>query len=184
MTFKEYAELAQRTASTKTKEEKIGHGILGLIGEAGEIVDIIKKWKYMNLPIDTVNEKLMDEAGDWLWYLIEYCTGNGFDIEYIMSKSIGEIDYLIDDIEEAAVTLVGFAADTHLQYYPDCWDEQKDEVNDVIDMCIVFNMLLRYASLDINDVMQHNIDKLSKRYPEHKFDADRSNRRYEHDTDG
>ena len=50
MTLSEYARLAQRTASTRTPEEKIGHGCLGLIGEAGEIVDIIKKQKYMGMP--------------------------------------------------------------------------------------------------------------------------------------
>ena len=46
MTINEYQRLAQRTASTRTKREKIENGILGLCGETGEIADIYKKYLY------------------------------------------------------------------------------------------------------------------------------------------
>lgn len=41
--------------------------VLGLAGETGEVVEIVKKHVFHNRPLD--REKLLDELGDCLWYL-------------------------------------------------------------------------------------------------------------------
>lgn len=70
MTFNEYQRGVMRTASdvTKaTKENMLMNGILGTAGEAGELVDLLKKQIFQGHPFD--REHLIKECGDVLYYL-------------------------------------------------------------------------------------------------------------------
>ena len=70
MTFNEYQRGVMRTASdvTKaTKENMLMNGILGAAGEAGELVDLLKKQIFQGHPFD--REHLIKECGDVLYYL-------------------------------------------------------------------------------------------------------------------
>lgn len=174
MTWTEYAALAQRTSSTKTLADKVGHGILGLIGEAGEITDIIKKQKYMGLPEETAHEKLLDEAGDFAWYIAELCTGLGYSVEVAMSVA-SEYDCMDDSLEEAAVSLIGMLADV---YYAHSDDIGSMVFDDLTDITCHFLEVLKFADIDVETMKEHNIDKLRKRYPD-GFSAERSNARYQ-----
>jgi len=52
-----------------TKEERdklLNLGALGLAGEGGEVVDLIKKYLFHGKPLD--REKLLEEMGDQLFY--------------------------------------------------------------------------------------------------------------------
>lgn len=102
MTGNEYQKLAMRTAGDDDAQYLLENGVMGLNGEAGECIDIVKKWHYQGHELDT--KKLKDELGDVLWYV--------------------------------AITAAGIGA-------------------------------------ELNDIMQHNIDKLRKRYPD-GFDVERS----------
>ena len=44
-------------------------GLMGLNGEAGEAIEIAKKYKFQGHQLDT--SKLMEELGDALWYITE-----------------------------------------------------------------------------------------------------------------
>lgn len=176
MTITEYAELAQRTASTKTREEKIGHGCLGLIGEAGEVIDIVKKQRYMNMPYETAQNKLIDEIGDCLWYWVELCTGLEFNIEhaYLLAQSM---DTLCKNIIEPVSNIISTVCDGFI----DDSSQKAKEYIDIEDMAEIFAnimYLLDFCHISLDNVKEHNIDKLKKRYPD-GFSADRSNRRYE-----
>lgn len=175
MKFDEYVTLAQRTASTKTNTDKIGHGCLGLIGEAGEIVDIIKKQKYMGMPYEMAQEKIVDEAGDFGWYLAELCTGLGIQLEQVIkSASVWATPNVT--VDEAAVDLAGRVAEL---YDSDVEFMREAAMRDIEDVVCCWLDLLDLANIDLMNVLEHNIDKLKKRYPE-GFSADRSNVRYEH----
>jgi NTP pyrophosphatase (non-canonical NTP hydrolase) len=54
-----------------TVQDKLTLGALGLAGEAGEVVDAIKKWLYQGHGLCPDN--LLDEIGDVLWYLTLIC---------------------------------------------------------------------------------------------------------------
>ena len=174
MTISEYVGLAQRTASTKTKADKIGHGCLGLIGEAGEVVDIIKKMKYMGMTEEIAREKLIDEVSDCVWYCAEWCTGSGNDMETIFYGAVG----LFDDfsLEQWAV---GMIYDAHA-----LWEDSQDGIlyhyqhEDICKVAICIKAICHIIGVALEDVLEHNINKLRKRYPE-GFSADRSNERYE-----
>lgn len=64
MKIEEYSKLALRTAN---KENAIVHACFGIAGEAGEIVDSVKKAIFHNKPLD--REALIAEIGDEMWYL-------------------------------------------------------------------------------------------------------------------
>ena len=67
LTFQEYTVLALRT---KPKNHVRDWTMMGLFGEAGEIVDLIKKIVAHGHPItDEVRQKVKKEIGDTLWYV-------------------------------------------------------------------------------------------------------------------
>jgi len=90
MKLNEYQELAQRTANPElTQFEKIENGLMGCCGEAGEAIDILKKYRFQNHELD--REKLIYELGDILWYLAQSAVGLGVDLEFIAVKNIEKL---------------------------------------------------------------------------------------------
>ena len=87
--FNLYQSLAQRTSNTKTKSDKIGNGLMGMNGESGEAIDILKKHLYQGHELD--RDKIIEEAGDVLWYIAETCTGLGISMEELARKNIGKL---------------------------------------------------------------------------------------------
>ena len=68
MTPNEYQKEALRTASGMSKEyPRILNGLMGLNGEAGECIDILKKHLYQGHAFDS--EHMAKELGDVAWYL-------------------------------------------------------------------------------------------------------------------
>src|SRR5581483_6897841 len=81
----EYQSLALRTLNPKlTYEQRLGNGAMGIAGEAGEIVDQIKKFLYhgQSKPLDV--EKLKGELGDLLWYVSLLLTQLDLTFEEVM----------------------------------------------------------------------------------------------------
>jgi len=68
MNTEQYTVLALRTAPITTHNLKsdIVHAAMGIGGEAGEVVDIIKKHVYYGKMLDRT--KVLEEMGDILWY--------------------------------------------------------------------------------------------------------------------
>jgi len=67
-TFSEYAaERLEAQGKIHTPREQLDCGALGLGGEAGEVLELVKKHFYHGKPLD--REKLIAELGDVLWYL-------------------------------------------------------------------------------------------------------------------
>ena len=48
------------------QDELLNVGALGLAGESGEVIDLIKKHLFHGKPLD--REKFLEEMGDQLWY--------------------------------------------------------------------------------------------------------------------
>ena len=58
---------------------------LGMIGELGETVDIIKKCLLQNKPYSSeITNKLLKEAGDVGFYFAQFCIAMGVDFEDLM----------------------------------------------------------------------------------------------------
>lgn len=71
--------------SVRSEHADILHATLGIAGEAGEIVDAVKKTIIYNKPLDRDN--LIEETGDVLWYVALMCIGLGVSMEEIMQNN-------------------------------------------------------------------------------------------------
>ncbi len=96
MTPSEYIQKARRTESetylfpaTGEVTPRIEHGIMGIVTEAGELMDAIKKSKIYGKPLDRVN--LVEEAGDVMWYLAILADELGVSFEEIWEKNIQKL---------------------------------------------------------------------------------------------
>ena len=89
MDFNEYQKLAMRTAIGKSEQNMILNGVMGLCGEAGECIDIVKKHMFQGHELD--RQKLIDEASDCLWYLAEIASGLETSLEEIAYHNIEKL---------------------------------------------------------------------------------------------
>lgn len=87
MTFDEYQANAQRTSPAG--HDRILNGVMGLNGEAGECIDIVKKCWFQGHEFD--REKLIYELGDVLWYIAETATGLGVGMDEIAERNIAKL---------------------------------------------------------------------------------------------
>lgn len=90
MTINEYQELAMRTANPALEwPGKLVDGVMGLNGEAGEVIDIVKKHLFQGHPID--QDHVARELGDIAWYLALCADAIGYDLETILQMNIDKL---------------------------------------------------------------------------------------------
>jgi len=90
MTINEYQKLAMTTLNPELSEKDVLiNGVMGLCGESGEAIDIVKKWLAQGHELD--KEKLKKELGDICWYVAETATALGFDLEDVMAANIEKL---------------------------------------------------------------------------------------------
>lgn len=93
MTFKEYQEQAQTTATYPDKGNNFVYPTLGLAGEAGEVADKIKKVIRDNGGVVSEERKLdlIKELGDVLWYLSQLSWELGFSLEDLATANLNKL---------------------------------------------------------------------------------------------
>lgn len=81
MKDEDYHEVVERTAQQEgvSVKEQRSHFALGLAGEAGEVADLVKKDVFYPHK-DVLPERILDEAGDVLWYLAALVARYGFTL--------------------------------------------------------------------------------------------------------
>lgn len=90
MNFREYSELALRTAKQLDTRDRLINGALGLGGESGEVLDLIKKKLFHDRQI--IDHDIQDELGDVLWYVNLIANAIGTDLKQIASKNIQKLE--------------------------------------------------------------------------------------------
>ena len=65
------------------------NGVMGLCGEAGEAIDIVKKHLAQGHALD--REGLIKELGDVAWYLAETATALGIDLDEVLERNIDKL---------------------------------------------------------------------------------------------
>ncbi len=89
MTGTEYQQKAMRTASEKSKMDLLENGVMGLCGEAGECIDVVKKYLYQGHKLDKL--KLKDELGDVLWYAAIICEALSITLDDVMGHNVKKL---------------------------------------------------------------------------------------------
>lgn len=90
MEVNEYQELAMTTLNPKlSKRDVLINSVMGLCGESGEAIDIVKKWMAQGHELD--KEHLVSELGDIAWYLAEAATALDISLEEVFQKNINKL---------------------------------------------------------------------------------------------
>lgn len=91
MKVNEYQTKALRTLNPELNHKDILiNGVMGLCGESGEAIDIVKKHLAQGHALD--KEKLAKELGDIAWYLAETAYAIGYDLEEIFQMNINKLE--------------------------------------------------------------------------------------------
>ena len=105
----EYQELAMTTLNPDlSKKDVLINSVMGLCGEAGEAIDIVKKWMAQGHELD--KEHLAKELGDIAWYLAEAATALDLPLEQILQANIDKLKKRYPDgfeVERSLVRLQG-----------------------------------------------------------------------------
>lgn len=88
MTLNEYQQAALKTAGG---QERKARAILGVCGEAGELAEVEKKRLRGDYGADEARRRIVNEAGDVLWYLAELCTVHGIELEDVARQNIAKL---------------------------------------------------------------------------------------------
>lgn len=90
MKVNEYQELAMTTLNLElSRRDALINSVMGLCGESGEAIDIVKKWMAQGHELD--KEHLAKELGDIAWYLAEAATALEIPLEDILQANIDKL---------------------------------------------------------------------------------------------
>ena len=90
MEVNEYQKLAMTTLNPALdKKDVLINGVMGLCGESGESIDIVKKHLHQGHPLDKA--KLAKELGDIAWYLAETAYALDIPLEDILQANIEKL---------------------------------------------------------------------------------------------
>ena len=90
MNISEYQEKSKRTMNEDlTRNEAISNYSMGLAGECGEVVDLLKKYVYHKHPL-SVGE-MEKELGDVMWYVSALASTFNLDLGNICQKNVEQL---------------------------------------------------------------------------------------------
>lgn len=90
LTVNKYQKLAMTTLNPAlNKKDVLINGVMGLCGESGEAIDIVKKWLAQGHELDKA--RLAKELGDIAWYLAETAYALELSLEDIFQANIDKL---------------------------------------------------------------------------------------------
>ena len=90
MNVNEYQRLAMATLNPElSKRDVLINSVMGLCGESGEAIDIVKKWMAQGHELDKAH--LAKELGDIAWYLAEAATALELPLEEIFQANLNKL---------------------------------------------------------------------------------------------
>ena len=98
MDIETYSKLALRTAAEGySQRDNVIHAALGIGGEAGEILDHVKKAAFNNRALD--NKHLIAEISDVMWYLNLLVASLGTTWGHVLSVNIAKLEARYPDLK-------------------------------------------------------------------------------------
>jgi NTP pyrophosphatase (non-canonical NTP hydrolase) len=102
MQFSEYQKQSRVTAKYPDIDNNFVYPTLGLVGEAGELAEKVKKLmrdKQMFTPsevTDDVKAEILKELGDVMWYTAQLATEFGVDLDAVAEQNIEKLHSRLD----------------------------------------------------------------------------------------
>jgi len=93
MTFNEYQQQSRKTAQYPNLGSNFVYPTLGLVGEAGEVAEKVKKILRDKEGVidDQTKEELIKEMGDVFWYLAQLATEIDVPLEEVIQKNLEKL---------------------------------------------------------------------------------------------
>jgi NTP pyrophosphatase (non-canonical NTP hydrolase) len=89
MLFDDYQRDAARTINPQGHPHDLINHTLGLAGESGEVVEMVKKHLYHGRELD--QQRLAEELGDVLWYVAAICSSAGLSLGDVAQDNITKL---------------------------------------------------------------------------------------------
>ena len=90
MQVNDYQKAAMATLNPALdKKDVLINSVMGLCGESGEAIDIVKKWLMQGDELD--KEHLVRELGDVAWYLAEAATALDIPLEAVFQGNLDKL---------------------------------------------------------------------------------------------
>ncbi len=90
MTVNDYQAQALRTLNPAlSRKDVLINGVMGLCGESGEAIDIVKKWLAQGHSLD--REAIKKELGDIAWYLAETAWALDYPLEEVLQGNLDKL---------------------------------------------------------------------------------------------
>ena len=90
MNINEYQTEAMKLLNPGLREDEVlVNALMGLCGESGEAIDLLKKHLFQGHELD--RDKMVKELGDVAWYLAEAATGLGVDLSEVLQRNLDKL---------------------------------------------------------------------------------------------
>lgn len=110
MNVNEYQRLAMATLNPElSKRDVLINSVMGLCGESGEAIDIVKKWMAQGHELD--KSHLAKELGDIAWYLAEAATALDLPLEEIFQANLDKLKKRYPDGFDSLKSLIRLNGD-------------------------------------------------------------------------
>lgn len=170
MNLNDYQQASERTMNPCSGSQDDNY-FLGLLGEGGELVDLLKKKIYHQHVVP--RDKLIKEIGDCCWYIAANCTV--YNISLLAAQKAGE-GFLTTADKRPLHECFDLPALCRL-YFRVCVSIDDVRYGDAEDnwqlqLAVLFGGLLRIVTaigrlngIDLDEVLTANVEKLKIRYP-------------------
>ena len=90
MQINEYQQLAMKTLNPElSRKDVLINGVMGLCGESGECIDLVKKHLHQGHELDT--KAMARELGDVAWYLAEVAYALDVSLEEVLRGNLDKL---------------------------------------------------------------------------------------------
>jgi len=146
MTLEEYQKRAAKTVQTYNSKDQENYflGYLGLAGEAGSVLTLLKKKVRDGEGFGQFKEKLKEELGDVLWYISSIASHNNVSLEEIAEMNLFKT---VDRFEAINLISIPRLDENYPEKFPDSFIVtfiEEEGLNDLLEV----KMLLEQESGD------------------------------------
>jgi NTP pyrophosphatase (non-canonical NTP hydrolase) len=173
MKLSEYPSLALQTCVFRGRQFDLEHATIGMITEAGEFADAVKRHTVYGKELDVVN--LIEEVGDNLWYANLLAHLEGYDLAKDCRSKVTEGGVELVTMFDLLVGLSGAAVACAACV------EMGETLGSIQDLPAMFQRYMGTLQLicdrwvfTMEDAADRNIAKLAKRYPDKVFTPERA----------
>lgn len=161
MNFENYTELAKRTMNAKlSNTQKQLNCMIGICNELGELLGPFKKAMFQGHSLN--RDEIISECGDVLWYVANLVDAN----PYFYVLEYEEETHIPANMEQVVRLLLEAMQNASLLH--------TYEESDLSMIMYAIDQTLLFVGSNTTESMESNINKLEKRFPNLRFESEKS----------